>query len=80
MRLISVEHTRLSCKVMSVRRAKPSVTGDKREEDERRAGRRNALPVRRDIVAVREEGHDCSMDQQGLRKMCRFGSDQHSLN
>ena len=31
---------------MSVRRAKPSVTGDKREEVERRAGRKHALPMR----------------------------------
>jgi hypothetical protein len=44
--------------VMSLRRAKPSVTG---EEVERRAGLKNALPLRKDIVAVREERHDCSV-------------------
>ena len=45
---------------MSVRRAYPRVTGDKREEVERRAGRKSALLVRKDIVAAGEEGHDCS--------------------
>lgn len=37
------EHTRLSFKVMSVRRVGLSVIGDKKEEVERRAGRDNAL-------------------------------------
>jgi hypothetical protein len=65
---------------MSVRRAKPSVTGDKREEVEHRAGLKNALLARKDIVAVREEGHDCSMDLQGLQKMWHsFGRDQIPL-
>jgi hypothetical protein len=67
--LVAAGHTRLSCKVMSVRRAKPSVSGDKREEVERRAGRKSDLPVRKDIVAVREGGHDCSVDLQGLRRI-----------
>ena len=52
--------TRLSCNVMSVRRAKPSVTGDKGEEGGRRAGRKNALQVRNDMVAVRVEKDNCS--------------------
>ena len=52
--------TRLYCKVMSVRRAEPSVKGDKSEEGERRAGRKNALLVRNDMVAVRVEGNDWS--------------------
>lgn len=43
--------------MMSVRRAKPSMIGDKR-----RAGRKNALRVRKDIMAVREEEHDGSVD------------------
>ena len=50
---------------MSVRRAKPSVTV------ERKAGRKNALPViavRKDIVAAREED-DCSVDLQDLCRM-----------
>ena len=57
-----------------MRRAKPSVTGDKREEVERRADRKHALPVRKDmyIVAVREEGHDCSKD---LQDVSSFGWD-----
>jgi len=38
---------------MSVRRAGlVSVTGDKREEVERRVGRNNALPERKDMVGV----------------------------
>jgi hypothetical protein len=45
-----------------VRRAKPSVTGDKR-----RAGRKNALPVRKDMMVVREEEHDCAV-LQGLQR------------
>ena len=49
--LVAVGHTRLSCKVMSVRRARPSVAV---------LGRKNALPARKDIVAAREGGHDCS--------------------
>jgi hypothetical protein len=44
-------HTRLSFRVMSVRRAGLSVTGDKREEVERRAGR-NILPERKDMMEV----------------------------
>jgi hypothetical protein len=42
-------HTRLSFRVMSVRRAGLSATGDKREEVERRAGRNN-LPERKDMM------------------------------
>jgi hypothetical protein len=45
-------HTRLSFRVMSVRRAGLRVTGDKREEVERRAGRNNALPERNDMMEV----------------------------
>jgi hypothetical protein len=44
-------HTRLSFRVMSVRREGLSVTGDKREV-ERRAGRNNALPERKDMMEV----------------------------
>ena len=43
-------HTRLSFRVMSVRRAGFSVIGDKREEVERRAGRNNALPERKAMM------------------------------
>lgn len=68
--LAAVGHTRLSRKVMSLRRAKSSVTG---EEVERRAGLKSALPVRKDIVAVREKGHDCSVELKGLRRMTPSG-------
>lgn len=44
--------TRLSRRVISVRRAGPSATGDKREEVERRAGRKNALLERKDMIVV----------------------------
>ena len=57
---------------MSVRRAKPSVTGD-------RAGREDAirpLPARKDIVAVREEGHDCSVP---IRLAITPLDDKHAL-
>jgi len=50
-----IELTRLSFRVMSVRRAGISVSGDKREVvvvAERRAGRNNALPERKDMVEV----------------------------
>ncbi len=50
---------------MSARRVGLSVPGGKREEDERRAGLKNALPERKDIVVVREGGHGCSADPQG---------------
>lgn len=43
--------TRLSFRVMSVRRAETCVIGEG-EEAERRAGRRNALLARKDIVEV----------------------------
>jgi hypothetical protein len=48
---VTAGHTRLSFRVMSVRRAGLSVTGDKREEVERRAGR-NILPERKDMMEV----------------------------
>lgn len=48
-----IELTRLSFRVMSVRRAGMSVSGDKRVAVvERRVGRNNALPERKDMVEV----------------------------
>jgi hypothetical protein len=57
---VAVGHTRLSRKVMSLRRAKPSVTGD-------RAGLESALRVIKDIVGVREEGYGCSGKLKGCQ-------------
>ena len=48
-----IELTRLSFRVMSVRRAEVSVSRDKRVVVvERKAGRNNALPERMDMVEV----------------------------
>lgn len=51
--------------VTSVRRAKPSKKGDKREEVERRVGRKNALLGRKDMAAVRKGRNVCSVGLQG---------------
>ncbi len=47
------ERTKFSFRVMSVRRAGPWVSEGSEEEVERRAGRKKALPERKDIVVVR---------------------------
>jgi len=52
---------------MSVRRAGLSVTGDKREEVERRAGRNSALP--KDMMEVWMLDLPAQLKLQGLRSM-----------
>jgi hypothetical protein len=47
------ERTKFSFRVMSVRRAGPWVSEGSEEEVERRAGRKKALPGRKDIIVVR---------------------------
>ena len=47
------ERTKFSFRAMSVRRAGPWVSEGSEEEVERRAGRKKALPERKDIVVVR---------------------------
>jgi hypothetical protein len=52
------ERTKFSFRVMSVRRAGPWVSEGSEEEVERRAGRKKALPGRKDIVVVRWKTYD----------------------
>ena len=72
-------HTRWSFRVMSVRRVELSVTGDEREEAERRDayGRNNALLERRDMMMEEVRCSRPSIASQVINKacgVCRRGS------